>query len=795
MWSPKSHETGAILFCFAAACCVFSPTEALGTTDEVDATAGAPTPGSAANGTLDNNAGSAANSTRGSTEHLAGPEARATIRPARFEISGKTSPAAPGIGVQDRPQARPAGQDPASPDTADPDAWNSDRALHFIARAIEARRYAFADSTLERFRADVEGHVYFLGDFMGERRVIRADQIALDVRWQAPDRSMQTVIGRRHEIRLPTNIRYHADHLQLILDNFEDRIDVGGGDEVSNVLHPAGPGAPEHYEYRIADSLEIRVRGQTSRVFELHFRPRVADEPAAVGSLFVDSESGAVARMRLTFTRTAYRDPDLVQITLDLRSALWRERYWLPAEQDIEIVRSLPWFDFPLQTVIRGRLTVLDYRFGGEEFSLSAGRHFLARPGAELARYGGWRSSLYGGSSAMGDDITRGEAPGLPLGEADGEIEGLWERTGTTIGRWGLLGGNRLQAFLPNASAGLRVRRAEGLLVGAGGAYRIDDRAELLLWAGYPTGTGRPEAAAGLRVSLGRLDFEADGWLRESRDVGRSVASGALRTLSVLARGEDYQDPYFASGGRVGLARRGRPLRWRAGISALSHRAADNVISRSVWGGRRARPVRAVDEGRLVAIDAQADLELGRRAGSKWSLGVEAEGASAAVGSFGYVRGQLALRMQRSALDAEWAWTSEIALGLAGGSLPAQRLFLLGGRGTLPGYDFRVWGGDRMALWRGEVSRSVAAPWIRVRGSAAAGWVGNGSVAAEDSSARFGAGDSSRLRASAGVGVGLFYDLLRIDIARGLVDDASDRPGGGGWVLLLSLNPVLRDIL
>ena len=182
-------------------------------------------------------------------------------------------------------QGIPTPSDPG-PEVGGGDGWNSEAALLLADRAIAARRHAWADSTLQRFRADVQGHVYYIGDFLGERHVIRADQLALDVRWQNPDRTMQTIVGRRHELRLPTTVAYHLDHLFLILDNFGDRIRLGDGLEIRNVLHPAADGARTFYEYRLADSLEIRLRDRTARVFELEVRPREAADAGAVGSLF-----------------------------------------------------------------------------------------------------------------------------------------------------------------------------------------------------------------------------------------------------------------------------------------------------------------------------------------------------------------------------------------------------------------------------------------------------------------------------------------------------------------------------
>ena len=661
------------------------------------------------------------------------------------------------------------------------DGWNSEAALLLIDRAIEARRHAWADSSLQRFRAHVQGHVYYLGDIFGERHVIRADQLALDVRWQNPDRTMQTIVGRRHELRLPTTVVYHLDHLFLILDNFGDRIRLGDGHEIRNVLHPAADGARTFYEYRLADSLEIRVRDRTARVFELEVRPREPTDAGAVGSLFVERETGAIARMRLTFTPAAYRDPQIVRLVVDLRSALWEGRYWLPDEQDLEITRSLPWFDFPLETLIRTRFRVLDYDFDEEApFSLGPGQLIYSYRDEELARFDEWEGSLYGGP--------------LEGGSAESDLEGAVTNARRLLRRQALQGGRRWQLALPNVSGGIRARRSEGLFVGAGGTYLPNDLTRVAFRGGQAIGEGRPQTSLGLQRRLGQVELEVDGWLRARRDAGPTVATGALQTVALLADGDDYEDPYFATGGRIGIVRHGGLVGWRLGASLERHRSADLVVGTELFGDRPLRPVRRVDEGKLARLDAGLLVELGRGLGARWALEVGGEAATRGVGDFGYTRATAAVRAARQSPDGAWDWASGVEFGVAGGEVPAQRLFLLGGRGSLPGYEFRGWGGDRMALWRAEVSRAIASPWVRLRTIGAVGWAGLGR-AGEDAARRFGVSGSEGLRASAGLGLGLFYDILRLDVMRSLRGDPSREGSAGNWVLLLSVDPRFRGIL
>lgn len=662
-------------------------------------------------------------------------------------------------------------------------AWDSPLVHAIVRQAIDARQHAYADSSLTRFSAEVQGHVYFLGEFRGEREIVRADQVALEVYWQAPDRALQTIVGRRHEIRLPTNIKYHLDHLSLVLDNFGDRIRLGNGEEVWNVLHPAAPGALETYAYRLADSLEIRVRDRVARVYELDVRPRDSERPGVVGSMFVDRESGAIARLRITFTRAAYRDPHLESIALDLRSAFWEGRYWLPAEQQLEIRRSLAWLDFPLESVIRTRLEVLDYDLGAAlPYELAPGERVASLPAGELDRFWQWESPLYGG----------------PVEEEDRSIDDLGAAVGrarSLVSPVDLVGGERLQIAIPDASSALRARRAEGVLVGGGGRAHLGEATTASLWGGYATGSERIEASGQIDRSFGAWDGRVEAHVRGLRDAGHfRTASGVEQTLGLVFEGEDYTDPYFEDGGRVSIAHDVGSGRAEVGASVLRQRSADLIMQTVLIGNRPLRPVRPIDDGELVALDARLEMPLGRALGTDWSAGLAGEAATGAIGSFGFSRATLTLRGEREGLGSPWAWSSRLTVGLAGGDLPAQRLFLVGGRGTLPGYAFRRWGGDRVALWQGEVSRAVVSPWVSLRVLGAAAWTDLGEPG-DAAAARFGVLETPGVRTSAGVGLGLFYDLLRVELMRGLEGPRPGDPRGGEWELLVSLNPMLWDIL
>src|SRR5207244_2801595 len=89
-------------------------------------------------------------------------------------------------------------------------AWNSDAALALARRAVLRRGGAVADSSLHDYKAQAHGFLFFLGAFgqglADPPRLVKADQLELEVYWKAPASSKQRVIGWRDQTQLPTDI-------------------------------------------------------------------------------------------------------------------------------------------------------------------------------------------------------------------------------------------------------------------------------------------------------------------------------------------------------------------------------------------------------------------------------------------------------------------------------------------------------------------------------------------------------------------------------------------------------------
>lgn len=662
--------------------------------------------------------------------------------------------------------------------TAQQGDWNSARALELVEGARLRRTVPVTDGWLQSYEAQARGWVYFYLDRVGsdERTLVKTDQVALEIFWAVPNLTQQRILGLRDESRLPNRMYYHLDHLTVVQDNFGDLIRLGDGDEVASVLHPAAFGSDTVYDFRLADSLTLRLPGAAEpvRVYELQVRPRRVDRPAFVGSIFVDRAEQAIVRMTFTFTPASYVDRRLDYINISLDNGLWEGRYWLPHEQRLEIRREVPELDFPAGAVIRGVMRIGDYRFNVPLPSrFYYGPRVVALPKSMREAFP-FEEDLYAGLAE------EGLAP--PPGMAE-----LRRQAAELIRQRALSGLPRLRLHLPNASSALRYDRAEGLFLGAGLTWTAGNRTSLDAAAGYAFGRNRVSGSTVLHRQLGtgseiRLRLGLD----EPRDIGPFPgAPAALNTLAGAFTGTDWIDPYAATGAGIEFDHAlGR--RWSAHLSlaAERHESLQRAVADPLFTSDTFRTVLPVAEGTLRA----ATLSLRRAASpgtrSDWAARLALEGGTLAGDAF--ARSILRAEHNRRTVDQKTRLevTGVAGLALGDNGIPAQRLFLLGGRGTLPGYAYRSIVADRFALIGLQASHQIRAPWLSLRASAAAGWTDLD----VDPPAGWPAPVAGGLRASVGIGLGFFDEVGRLDLARGLHD-------GGEWQLLFSIDPRLWGIL
>jgi hypothetical protein len=570
-------------------------------------------------------------------------------------------------------------------------AWNSDGAFALVRRAILRRSGAAADTSLHDYKAQAHGFLFFLGAFgdglADPPRLIKADQLELEVYWRAPSSSKQRVIGWRDRAELPTDIAYHRDHLGIIQNNFGPAIRLGEGDEVRDVPHPLSLAGPELYDYALGDTTTITFPQRELRVVALKVRPKRFDLPRIAGTVYVDAETADLVRLAFNFTPRAYLDPQLEDVSVVLDNALCEQRYWLPYRQEIEIRRRATWLDVPARGIIRGRWEIDNYAFNlGLAPSWFAGEEITFLPKAERDSFP-WREPL---STAI-------QQVAAPVREND--LARVRAQVEEIAGRRALTGLKARRLGVRSVSDLLHANRVEGLAAGAGVVLRGGgERRELRGLASYGFGDHRVKGALTAVDRQGRGALEASVY-REVRDVGDwRVIAPLLNSFSSQEFGRDYGDYYLADGGRV-TYRHGVGVRseWSAtlrresiGSLAVAAVPANGTFrANPALGGPGVDLVQLALERRSEGFAVRQDLhfetrlEGGRQDGGRTYLRLSAAAhVLVPAGGTG-----LLVRAQG---------------GIGSARLPAHRAFPLGGRGTLLGDDFRHWGGARLALLHGE---------------------------------------------------------------------------------------------
>src|SRR3569832_1334347 len=184
--------------------------------------------------------------------------------------------------------------------------WNDARSRSLVEQATERRARQIADTLLASYKAAAHGYLTFLAQvgegFTEPPKIVKADELGLQIFWQSPNRSKQLIAARRDTLLLPTDINYHRDHLGIVQNNFPNIIRLGEGDEVRDVPHPLSKQGLAQYDYVISDSLKIRLPDRTIDVLEVRVKPKNDRAPAAVGAVYIDRDQATVVRMAFSFT-------------------------------------------------------------------------------------------------------------------------------------------------------------------------------------------------------------------------------------------------------------------------------------------------------------------------------------------------------------------------------------------------------------------------------------------------------------------------------------------------------------
>ncbi|GAC1413376.1 MAG: hypothetical protein NVSMB53_10930 [Gemmatimonadaceae bacterium] len=649
-------------------------------------------------------------------------------------------------------------------------AWNDPRTRALVEHAEERRASQLADTALADYKATAHGYVTFLAQF-GEGfpeppKIVKADELGLEVYWRAPDLSKQRIMGRRDTLLLPTDINYHRDHLGIVQNNFRNIIRIGDGDEVKDVPHPLSPAGLEAYDFAIRDSLQIRLGPRVLDVYEVRVRPKDDRQPRAVGAVYIDRETGEVVRMAFSFTRAALMDKDLEDVSVVLENALIEGRFWLPRRQEIEIRRTGSWLDYPARGIIRGRWEICCYEVNtGIPPSYFVGPEIVMAPPEDRAQHpfpfvGQVLDSLPPDVRAVTDEDVKKvqeEARALVRAQALARSRSfaLSARHVSDIARF-----NRVEGLA--LGTGFLQRVGAGLAVAASGRYGFSDK--------EAKGRGALEYRTGAGSAL-VLAAE-----RQYRDVSDEQETSLVRnTIAAQEFGSDYTDTYDVRAISLSgsLARFG----WRPSVDLAYERHQPLAIHARPASGRFQPTIPALfmRERRLsVALDRSTSLTFGGfEFGAHLAVSaIRKEGGANSLPAQ-FLRPLLALDLQKP-LGSNRLLFHTVASGVIGkDSVPPQHLVYLGGPTTGPGYDFHEFVG------RGGVSQRIEYRFLAPFPPIPLGRFGRapGAITLAPFTTAVWLDRSTASKAprqgwypSVGLGALTVFDVLRLDVARGLRD-------------------------
>jgi hypothetical protein len=638
--------------------------------------------------------------------------------------------------------------------------WNDPEVAQLVRRAIVVREASAPDSALATYRSKAHGLIFYQvqtgAGFPDPPRIAKADELEVQVYWQAPDLGKQRIVAWRSEPYLPIEVNYHRDHLGIVTNNFGPRIRIGEGDEVLDAIHPLSVEGLADYDYSILDTLTIRTGAHPLQVRAVQVRPRSMDRALVVGTLYLEESSAALVRFEFSFTPRAYRQREVEDISVLLEQSLFEGKWWLPYFQRIEIRRRSARFDLPIRTIIQSRWEIGDYEFGVEfpAYLREAPEYGgLVAPAPDT---GQWGASL------------RAAAEGAEPFDRR-EFEELKTRARSLLGLAVLEGLPRGSLGTPALSELARVNRVQGLAVGFALGMRFDGGWEARGSIGFGLSDHRVTASLGGALTRGANYWSAEA-RRTIRDIGdEPVVSGVVNSFLAQESGIDLGSYLLGEDIGVGYRRR-LASRWTFDLAARFERTSSvattarpirreyqpnpELGSGSYWLGRT-----AFTFGSRGALD-RSDL--------KATLGIEG-----GVGESQYLR--LTFRSDGSVPLGSGLGHLRLRTlaGLATSGLPRSRSFTIGGRGTLPAERFRGYGGRRVATalleWRIPIpvpsiglgpfantgNRAILAPLFGV------GWAG-GAIEGLPWGSSLGA------RPVAGVAAELIHGLLRFELARPL---------------------------
>lgn len=592
--------------------------------------------------------------------------------------------------------------------------------------AEAARVNAQVPDRLRAYRARIESEMSLVVlDSGGRERTAQLEQVASDVRWRAPDRYDQRVVGYREQAIGPTFSLMSFFGGWTIPTLYGNRLQLGvtpAGDpnkpvttiRQSLTVHPLAIARDTYYTFSGGDTA-VTLFSNNRRIPIVHVRvtPRPNPPGDAIlffGDMYIDADWKQITRMRGRLVEIKNGKPTISAGSripgvsgasfVELVNVEVNGEYWLPAFQRTEIQARIATFgDF--RSLLRIVSRFYDYRpndssWTGPEARPGVRHNLTFASASSQSRFDDWRTPL----GAASTDVYYSEFDDLaPEG---------W-RTDTR---------SRGLRFSPRTLGdAFRFNRIEGAFTGI--ALKSD--------------IGGPSSGAAMRGAVGWAWSEqtARGMIGVERTRGRTMMG--LAAERALANTNDFQLPFS----------------WGATLSALlgsnddfdylDRKTVTLSLTRSLGINRRslfhieAGPARDeavqqnISQGLYVAKNGGFRPNRGIREGSYFRTvgslelnpGVSGLFVDRGVGvRIHYERADGRLHWQRAefrtAVRREVGPFQLYARGDAGalfGGVAPQALFEIGGSEGLSAYGYKEFGGDQAMLARAVLGYTL--PFLR----------------------------------------------------------------------------------
>ena len=597
--------------------------------------------------------------------------------------------------------------------------YSSERVRDLVARAAVANHAPPPD--LRGYRARVETEFsLLLRDTLGRERAAQIEQLSSKVKWTRDGSYDMHVVGYRSQslgapvsslsfVQGWTEPSLYGDRLQLGVqlgappDPKAKRRKPTGNWIVA--VHPFSYDRDRYYRFSGGDTVVVmRTAGRAIPLVRIHVFPRLGDATrlaAFEGEIDLDADRQQIVRMRGQFKVLAAKGrptlspmPGLVGVVYcEFVNAEIDGRYWLPAFQRTELQST-----FALLGQTRAVMRMVSHF--SDHFVETSDSLVTVDANREIPHLTTW---------APNDSVSHFGDWETPLGVATADVNANdFDDVGPDA--WKPTGQPRIDVSPTKTDNIFRYDRVEGLYTGLEAILRMRSAAPGLSMGGsvgwaWTEKTVRGGAHISLQRGLWTTGARVERMLASTNDFTPPLnpESGGLAALFGSVDDFDYVDRRVALGSLTKVIGSSDQSLVTLQLGGGSDRAEVSRLDHSVFSRRSFRPNRGVASGRYALGVFEAELH----------PGVSGEFVQPGVGArLHYEIGRGDLEWQRAeVLLAGRKYLGPFVLSVQGDAgavwgavIPPQQLFEVGGSGTLSGYDYKEFAGDRAALLRGDVS-------------------------------------------------------------------------------------------